>query len=75
MQHYVHFKNDWTGASEPLKLRLSSRPPLRVPDGVLIPGQNVADFSVLIWRAVRDLELNSRALVHDLSHHESKFDN
>lgn len=69
MQHYVHFKNDWTGASEPLKLRLSSRPPLRVPDGVLIPGQNVVRTRTKNVYTVLEKQTQSRSQF-DASHGE-----
>ena len=62
MQHYVHYKNEWTGASEPLKLRFS-RPPLRVPDG-LSPGQNV----------VRTRTKNVYTVLEKPSQRRSQFD-
>ena len=63
------FKNDWTGASEPLKLRLSSRPPLRVPDGVLIPGQNVVRTRTKNVYTVLEKQTQSRSQF-DASHGE-----
>ena len=68
MQHYVHYKNEWTGASEPLKLRFS-RPPLRVPDGVLSPGQNVVRTRTKNVYTVLEKQSQSRSQF-DASHGE-----
>jgi len=68
MQHYVHYKNEWTGASEPLKLRFS-RPPLRVPDGVLSPGQNVVRTRTKSFYTVLEKQSQSRSQF-DASHGE-----